>query len=573
MPTLQIPLLLKDRDVERETERMTGRDWTPFELRAITVESLLPGPVSDRVAVVDIRDGRISAAAKLPATNADLLPKTLEPFSEPDVVRWSVFATVLETLTLFERPDCLGRVIPWAFGRSQLLVVPEAAEDANAFYDRSSGSLQLGYFLTKEGEPIHAAACHDIVAHETAHAVLDGIAPWLFDASGPEAVALHESVADLTALFASASSPVLVEQAMARTGGDLTKTPLFSALAPEFGRGLGESGPLRSLVDPDRELPLGLHAFGPGKKDPEPHDLSVVLSRAFYALVLDAYDARLHNPPQKPRHALRFAGHSDTHADALRFAVRLVQRLLYRGLDYLPPGDVTFVDLARAVLACDRAAHPEDTTNVRGLLIDRLVERGIGATEAELDTPFEALRDAVGIVQIGALAGSDWYAMRWVELHRAALGIPDGVPFDVLPRERVRKVLIRPTERPVREELLLKVSWRVKEPVPTAGGPSALWVRHGLTVAFDAASGSVCGWVRTAGASAHRDQWVGMVCARDASGVTCHDTDGAYEICGSVGLLHARMPGARSQRLPLPDAPAGVDATAFRELWRGLVSA
>lgn len=69
----------------------------------------------------------------------------------------------------------------------------------------------------------------------------------------------------------------------------------------------------------------------------------------------------------------------------------------------------------------------------------------------------------------------------------------------------------------------------------------------------------------------HRDQWVGMLCA--TAGPTCHETDGAYEIRGSVGLLHARKPGARSERPPLPDAPAGVDATAFRELWQGLVSA
>lgn len=575
MHTLSIPMLVKDRDVEAEAERRTGKDWAPFELTPVTVSSLLPGPVSDRVAVIDLRDRVLHAPAPVPTTEQGLLPQTSTPFSEPSVVRWSVFATVLHTLALFERPDCLGRSIPWAFGRPQLLVVPEAREDANAFYERGSRSLQFGWFTTPAGDRVHAAACHDIVAHEAAHAVLDGVAPWLFDAAGPEAVALHEAVADLTALFASASSPKLVEQALGRTNGALRETPLLSALAPEFGRGIGEAGPLRSLVDPDPERPLSLAEFGANGREPEPHDLSLVLSRAFYAVLVDAYDARLLNPPRArpPRVTLRLGAAPPTpghaHATALRFAADLVQRLLYRGLDYLPPGDVTFVDLARAVLACDRAAHPDDPGNVRALVVQRLLERGIGRDAADLDTPFEALRDAVGEVTLDALATSDWFAMRWVEGHRAPLGIPDRVPFDLLPRAEVKKVLIRPTERPVREELLLKVSWREKEPFarPPAGMPPAVWVRRGVTLAFDAAGprGGVCAVVRTSPAAALQAAWLAM----PNQPLTYVVRDGAFEVQGAFKTLHARAGGtAKGQPASLPAAPAGVDASAFYELWR-----
>ncbi len=557
MRELRIPVLLKDREVEGETDP-EGR-WAPYEVRRVRVESLLDGPVSDRVAVVDVRaDGSLAPAVPRPSSDAELLPQTAEPYREPAIIRWSVFAIVLETLALFESPDCLGRVIPWAFGHPQLLVVPEAGEEPNAFYDRSSCSLQFYYFQGgQSGKRIDAAASHDIVAHETAHAVLDGIAPWLYASATVQAVAIHESIADLTALFAATFSRSLASRALVLTAGNLAATGLFSSLAAEFGRGLGEKNGLRTLVDEDPGKPLALSAFGPGGRASEPHDVSVVLSRAFYALLMDAYDARLLRPPARANsqaHTLHFdgapgrSGLPAQHA-ALRFAVGLVKRLLFRGLDYLPPADVGFLDLARAVLACDRAAHPEDTTHVRDLLVVRLLERGVGATAADLDTPFQLVRAAVGVVRLDAIMASTWHAMRLVEAHRAVLGIPPGVPFDVLPRVRVQKVLIRPTERPVRDEVLLKIAWRERDPV-RAGPAGPLWTRHGATVAFDCASGEVCAWLRTDSLAQAEDPGVSV-----------------------SGLHPARAIGAgRSGRVAkLPDAPAGVDATAFRELWGTLM--
>ncbi len=579
--TLQIPVLLKDHEVD-------ASGFAGFELRSITVPSLLPGPVSDRVAIVDLRGGVLFPACPLPTRRDELLPRTAEPQREPGVVRWSVFATVLEILRLFEAEDCLGRTIPWAFGRDQLLVVPEAGDDANAFYDRRSGSLQL-YWFTAGNAPssddrILAAASQDIVTHETAHAVLDGIAPWLNDASGPESLALHESIADLTALFASASSPALAREALQLTAGDIGLTPVFSGLAPEFGRGIaGHPGPLRDLVDEDAGHPLACAAFGPGGLEPEPHDLSIVLSRAFYALVLDVYSARLADPALiLPPNAA--ASDVLAHAGAaFTFAVNLVKRLLFRGLDYLPPADAGFVDLARAVLACDRAAHPDDVIGVRARLVHRLVERGVGADAAALDTPFHAVEAAFGKVSTLAL-GSTWFAMRLVEQHRDVLGIPANAPLEVLPRVRVRKVLIRPTERPVREEVLLKVAWREREVSGVRGAvglPPARWVKHGLTIALDLVSGRVCGFVRAEpGAQiGARDRWVTTLLDHGAlvhggAGQPCWaEADGAFELHGTLALLHAARGKSRPKDQPipaLPAAPQGVDASAFRELWEML---
>ena len=129
---------------------------------------------------------------------------------------------MLKTLYLFEEPDTLGRAVRWAFDGSQLLVVPRAGEWGNAFYERESRSLQLFYVKPDARHTIYACHSMDILAHETAHAVLDGIAPDLYDSLLPESLALHEAVADLTTLLMAFGSRKLAEHVLAQTGGTIT---------------------------------------------------------------------------------------------------------------------------------------------------------------------------------------------------------------------------------------------------------------------------------------------------------------------------------------------------------------
>jgi hypothetical protein len=546
MRRLRVPVLLKDRLVEAE------KDFSPFEHRDVRLETLLPGPVSDRVAVVDLRDdGSLGTALPVPSGMYVPDPQTNDPYRDPVVIRWSAFAIVLKTLAMYEDDDCLGRTIPWAFQRAQLLLVPEAGRGANAFYHRESCCLQFFSFVDSEGNLAHAAASHDIVAHETGHAILDGIAPWLYDAQSPQSLAIHESIADLTALFSAASSRNLVEKAMQLTQGRLEHTWLFSSIARELGYGIGQENDLRTLTDPDPDNPETLAQYA-GRR---PHDLSVVLSRAFYALLLDVYDRRADAKRRaRPVSIDMPVVDSDPYL-ALHFAVEVVKRVLFRGLDYLPPGDASFLDLARAVLACDRAAYPDDSTGLRALLEVRLLERGIGAGSGDLATPFDAVRAALAQVDLGAVRDSNWHAMRMVEQHRRVLGIPDGVPFDVLPRLHVHKKL-RHQEgngHDLRGELLLKVAWREQEAAAPDGRlPDRRWVRHGATVAFDLRTGEVCAWLRT-GADLQRearDAWVAQLdgghalapqpgrSAAPRGPIAWSVTDDAYELHGTARALH-----------------------------------
>jgi hypothetical protein len=55
----------------------------------------------------------------------------------------SVWATIQHTLDYFESGFGLGRRITWAFEGNRLIVLPHAGYGENAFYDRSSKSLQF----------------------------------------------------------------------------------------------------------------------------------------------------------------------------------------------------------------------------------------------------------------------------------------------------------------------------------------------------------------------------------------------------------------------------------------------
>ena len=168
-----------------------------------------------------------------------------------------MFATVYRTMYLFEQPDTLGRKIRWAFDAPQLLVVPRAGWLANAYYERASHSLQFFSFVADD-KTIHTSLSRDIVAHETAHALIDGIVPDLYDAYDPQSLALHEGIADLTAMLMAFSSHDCATAILKKTKGSIAKSTAFSSIGEQFGRALdptGKIGYLRSLTNDGQARP------------------------------------------------------------------------------------------------------------------------------------------------------------------------------------------------------------------------------------------------------------------------------------------------------------------------------
>src|SRR5262249_10520765 len=110
-----------------------------------------------------------------------------------------------------------------AFAGHQLYIVPRAFPEANAYYDRDQRALLFGFFPdprhSRRSEPqadVFTCLSHDVVAHETTHAILDGVRPrfWSQYAGLPDQLALQEAFADIVALLSVFSLSEVVTEAL-----------------------------------------------------------------------------------------------------------------------------------------------------------------------------------------------------------------------------------------------------------------------------------------------------------------------------------------------------------------------
>lgn len=499
---VRVPVIVKDPEVS------DYKDVEPTESISIVEDMFLDGPVSPRVAVVDFepQTGRLAPPVPFepPAkVNGDGHYRIERPMLmgdtqvERSAAAVSVFGAVHKTIKMWEEPDALGRRVDWAFDGPQLLVVPHAGEWANAFYERESRSLQFFSFAGPHGRTIHTAHSQDIVAHETAHALLDGIAPDLYGAITPQSLAIHEAVADLTALLVSLRCRELTERVVEQTRGDISRSSVFRGLAEQFAGGLGRRGFLRDLGN---ELSMG------DVPSDDPHALSQIVSGAFYRVLLRTYEdlRRSYSGNERPHESLVTesevafverevdakrqgrAGLSNlaAAAKALFVAGERTKRMLLRGLDYLPPGDVDFVDLARAVLASDEASHAR-SDRARGWLVEEFVKRRVMTDPADASIDKRKHEDErVANLDIAEMLQSDYAAYGFAQRNLDWLGIPRETPFDVRPRVDVTKLYWHEGGKATVREMLFKVSWSKTERNGSGGGlPQSRRYRAGTTLA------------------------------------------------------------------------------------------
>jgi hypothetical protein len=500
---IQDPLVTKLKGITRPTEGFVIKR-EPF---------FLDGPVTRRVAVLDLdaHTGRLHPGAPFaPPTpprkrGTYLVPKPVDLYSAP-FIQTSVFATVLRTMYMFEDADTLGRELRWAFDGPQLLVVPRAGNWANAFYERESRSLQLFFFDTPAGR-VYTSLSRDIVAHETGHAVLDGVAPALYHAVTPQSLALHEAVADMTALFLSLQSANLVEAVLRDTGGSIQNSTAFNSIAEEFGRALDAAGQahyLRNLnndrtLDPDDD---SVDRWGrPNRVErDEPHDLSEVLSGALYRVLMRLHDTTTRRFMDDGMEPLAASG------KALGITGRRLRRMYLRALDYLPPGEVSFADYGRAILAADQASHPTDDQERRWIR-EELLRRHMVDDEAALQVQTNLEVAGLDAVDLATLVASDWAAYDFANRHRELLGIPGDVPFEVLPRlHSTKRYYPRGGPEEV-QECILKVAWDHQEPNHLGSAfPAARKVTVGTTLAIDWETGRVRSRLTTDPAAQRQDR-------------------------------------------------------------------
>jgi hypothetical protein len=286
--------------------------------------------------------------------------------------------------------NALGRQLTWGFlrpedNRTQLLIKPRALPDSsNSHYNRETGELRFGYYKSRATESypgtVYACLSHDTVAHETTHALLDGLRAHFSLPMSADVLAFHEGFADVVAVFQHFSYEQVVRAAIRKSGGDLSRADLLTGIARQLGQTNRESrSSLRSAIEyisdePKEGEKKPLRIYDPNL---ESHDLGSVLLFAVFEAFINVFRRKTQ---RLVRLATGGSGHLppgdmplDLQAALAEKASKLASQFLtmcIRAVDYCPPVDITFGEYLRAVITADKDLVRDDTWAYREAWID-----------------------------------------------------------------------------------------------------------------------------------------------------------------------------------------------------------
>ena len=355
------------------------------------------GPAGEYLEVVDVDP---ASNAFYPPVDLDdnylLVQDGLLPSEgTPQFHQQMVYAVVSKTIQNFE--EALGRRVLWSpqigpDGKEKfnkhLRIYPHALRQANAYYSPRKKALLFGYFPASSKDPgntlpggiVFTCLSHDIIAHETTHALLDGVHPFFGEPSNMDVLALHEAFADIVALFQHFSHPEVLRHQIARTRGDLTSTNLLAELAQQFGQATGKRGALRSAIG---------NATDPAtlQTTTEPHARGSILVAAVFDAFLSVYKSRIEDLMRIATGGTGILPQGAIHPDLVNRmaeeAARISQhvlRMCIRALDYCPPVDITFGEYLRGIVTADYDLNPTDQGGYRIAMIESFRRRGIFAS-------------------------------------------------------------------------------------------------------------------------------------------------------------------------------------------------
>ena len=364
-------------------------------------EPLTKGPTGEYIEVVDFDAPAKRFYAPLDPNHPDLLAQDGLPPSEgrPQFHQQMAYAVAMKTIRGFER--ALGRKVLWANSSTgkqdeyipRLRIYPHALAEANAYYSPEKTALLFGYFRDRaapgKGVPggwVFTCLSHDIIAHETAHAILHGMHRRSIEPTGPDTFAFHEGFADIVALLQHFTMVDVVAHQIAATSGQLQLDTLLTGLAGQFGEAISMGRSLRSGIDSR----IGPDKRTLGQPDPtlystvtEPHERGAILVGAVFDTFLTIFRNRTADLLRLATGRSTPSGDELTHELVKRLAAEAsksadhVLRMCVRGLDYLPVTDVSFGEYLRAVVTADADLVPDDPRCYRVIMTDAFRRRGI----------------------------------------------------------------------------------------------------------------------------------------------------------------------------------------------------
>ena len=376
-------------------------------------EKLEPGPTGQYLEVSD------TDAAGKPYTPVNLDDERLlaqdgwsPSEGNPAFHQQMVYAVAMKTIEHFEQ--ALGRPVLWRpkinplnpFDDSgyvpRLRVRPHALRQANAFYSPQEIALLFGYFeaagsLPGEqvpGSRVYACLSHDIIAHETTHAILDGMHRRFNEPTNLDVPALHEAFADIVALMQHFTIPEVLESEISRTRGDLETESSLGSLAIQFGYASGSRGALREAIGRLDENGKWIRL----KPDPAelqkritPHARGAILVAAIFDAFLAIYKSRTVDLLRIYTGGTGILPSGAIHPDLVKRladeaakSARHVLNMCIRALDYVPPVDITFGEYLRGIITADFDLVSDDRFNYRVAFVEAF--RGRGIYPRDLDT-------------------------------------------------------------------------------------------------------------------------------------------------------------------------------------------
>jgi hypothetical protein len=374
-------------------------------------KDLQAGPVGEYVEVIDVDPASEAAYPPVDLNASELLATDgLRPSeSDPRFHQQMCYAVAMKTIEHFER--ALGRKALWSTHRRteknhdgkdryfenyvpRLRIYPHALRQQNAFYSPNKKALLFGYFATTAkdgrntpGTTVFSCLSHDIIAHETTHALLDGVHPRFNEPVNEDVLAFHEAFADIVALFQHFSYPGVLRDQIARTRGDFARQSVLGQLAQQFALASGRGDALRSYLgkrDKDGE-------WKPMKADPtlldessEPHDRGAILVAAVFSAFTKVYQARTRDLFRLATEGTGVLREGDVHPDLVnrlaeeaQLAADRALQMCIRAIDYCPPVGITFGAYLRAIVTADHDMNPIDRQNWRLAFIESFREWGI----------------------------------------------------------------------------------------------------------------------------------------------------------------------------------------------------
>jgi hypothetical protein len=501
---------------------------------SVPYEPLEQGPIGRQIAVIDYdaSNDRYYEAVNLEGLGV-VLGGGIDPTDlDPKFHQQMVYAVAAAAIERFELG--LGRSIVWPWDQSsssplnsRLLMHPHAMQEANAYYDRRLHGVLFGYFGASEdasgtnlpGQIVYTCLSHDVVVHETTHALLDSVHPYLLERTSIDAPAFHEAFADIMALLQHFSFADALLETIRRSGGRIhaaqftvengsTPIPIIGAeasmsnplveLARQFGEALGTRAALRSALGTPRDQRALDGAT-------EAHARGAILVAAVFDAFFSVYVRRSEDLLRLAHSAGTITPSGDVHPDlAARLAreatetARRFATMCVRALDYLPPVDVAFGDFLRALITADAEAEPRDPLGYRAALVDAFSSRGIypqgvaSLSEVALNwRPTEgmaALRCEElnpDISQPETAKHNAIYLRDFARKHARELGFSPSAPIRV---HRILSVASRRVDPHgiVRPEFHVQLGQRRTEPIdPEAAEVGTFTFRGGATAVLD----------------------------------------------------------------------------------------